>query len=182
MTWNKGKIKQNCHVLVNQFHGKFYSKALSCGKIKYVHRNLKWCFNASWGLKGLNKCNCSLHLPFVHQTVPKQSPIFRLPIGRQLLLNDPKTITFSSPNDRRKCQLFANSVHFCHQICHLLLADWKQLALMQDANSWRLISDNFLTKNEPNIRSFGDEKEIVVRSFGKYLASNWRAIGERGTN
>ena len=38
---------------MNQFHGDFHSKTLICGKIKYVHRDLKWYFNASWGLKGL---------------------------------------------------------------------------------------------------------------------------------
>ena len=28
------KIKENCHVLVNQFHGNFCSKTSSCWKIK----------------------------------------------------------------------------------------------------------------------------------------------------
>ena len=31
----------------------FRSKTLNCKKIKYVFRDVKWCFNASWGLKGL---------------------------------------------------------------------------------------------------------------------------------
>ena len=48
------KIKENCHVLVNQFHGNFRSKTLGCRGIKSVFRDVKWCFNASWGLKGLN--------------------------------------------------------------------------------------------------------------------------------
>ena len=41
MIWCGLKIKENYHVLVNQFHGNYHSK------------NVKWCFNASWGLKGL---------------------------------------------------------------------------------------------------------------------------------
>ena len=53
MIWCGLKIKENYHVLVNQFHGNFRSKSLSCRKIKYVFRDVKWCFNASWGLKGL---------------------------------------------------------------------------------------------------------------------------------
>ena len=47
------KIKDNYHVLVNQFHGNFHSKTLGCRKIKCVFRDVKWCFNASWRLKGL---------------------------------------------------------------------------------------------------------------------------------
>ena len=53
MTWCGLKIKENYNVLVNQFHGNFRSKTLSCREIKYVFRDVKWCFNASWGLKGL---------------------------------------------------------------------------------------------------------------------------------
>ena len=53
MTWCGLKIKENYHVLVNQFHWNFRSKTLSCRKIKYVFRDVKWCCNASWGLKGL---------------------------------------------------------------------------------------------------------------------------------
>ena len=29
--------------------------ANSCWKIRYVFRDVKWCFDASWGLKGLNR-------------------------------------------------------------------------------------------------------------------------------
>ena len=54
MIWCGLKIKENCHVLVNQFHGNFPSKTLGCRKINYVFRDVKWCFNASCGLKGLN--------------------------------------------------------------------------------------------------------------------------------
>ena len=35
------KIKEICHVLVNQFHGKFRSKTPSCRKIIYVFRDVK---------------------------------------------------------------------------------------------------------------------------------------------
>ena len=42
------------HVLVHQFYGNFGSKTLCCWKIKYVFRDVKWCFNASWGLTGLS--------------------------------------------------------------------------------------------------------------------------------
>ena len=44
------KVTKN-HVLVNQFHGNIHSKALGCGKIKAVFRDVKWCINATWGLK-----------------------------------------------------------------------------------------------------------------------------------
>ena len=47
------KIKENCHVLVNQFRGDDRSKSLSCRKTQYIFRDVKLCFNASWGLKGL---------------------------------------------------------------------------------------------------------------------------------
>ena len=50
-----GKNKDNYLVLVNQFHGNFHSKTLGCRKIKCVFRDVKWCFNASWGLKGLKQ-------------------------------------------------------------------------------------------------------------------------------
>ena len=54
MTWCGWRSKENCHILVNQFHGNFRSKTLSCRIIRSVIRDVKWCFNASWGLKGLN--------------------------------------------------------------------------------------------------------------------------------
>ena len=56
---------------------------------------------------------------------------------------------------------------------------------LQDANTWRLISDNLVTKNYRNrriLRSFGDKN--VLRSLGNLLATNWRtwrSIGEFGT-
>ena len=53
MTWGGLKIKENCHVLINQFHGAFRSKPLCYRKIMSVFRDVKSCFNASWGLKGL---------------------------------------------------------------------------------------------------------------------------------
>ena len=55
MTWCGLKIKDNYHVSVSQFHGNFRSKTLSCRKIKYVFRDVKWCFNALWSLKGLKE-------------------------------------------------------------------------------------------------------------------------------
>ena len=53
MIWCGLKIKENYHVLVSQFKGNFRSKTLSFRKIKYVFRDVRWCFNASLGLKGL---------------------------------------------------------------------------------------------------------------------------------
>ena len=53
MTWCGWKINENCHVLVNEFNGNFRSKTLGCRTIKSVFRDVKRCFNASWGLKGL---------------------------------------------------------------------------------------------------------------------------------
>ena len=47
------KIFMYLVVLVNQFHGNFHSKTICCRKIKFVFRDVKWCFIASWGLKGL---------------------------------------------------------------------------------------------------------------------------------
>ena len=54
------KCVKNCQVglLVSQSHGNFHSKTPSCEKIKAVFRDVKWCFNASWGLKGLECRNC----------------------------------------------------------------------------------------------------------------------------
>ena len=49
------KIKENCNVLVNQFRGNLHSEALDCREAKCFLREVKWCFNASWGLKGLNE-------------------------------------------------------------------------------------------------------------------------------
>ena len=54
MIWCGLKIKVNHHVLVNQFHGNFNSKTLCFRKIKSVFRDVKRCFNASWGLKELS--------------------------------------------------------------------------------------------------------------------------------
>ena len=53
MIWCGWKIKENCHVLVNQFHRDLHYETPGCTKIKCVFRDVKWCFNASWGLKGL---------------------------------------------------------------------------------------------------------------------------------
>ena len=59
MIWSGLKIKENCYVSVNQFHGNFRSKTPSCSLVVVrdgkFFRDGKWCFNASWGLKGLNK-------------------------------------------------------------------------------------------------------------------------------
>ena len=55
MIWCGLKIKENYHVLVNQFQGHFRSKTLGCRKIKSVFRDVKWCFNASCGFKGLKR-------------------------------------------------------------------------------------------------------------------------------
>ena len=51
------EIKNNCHVLVKQIQGNFHHKKLSCRKIKSVYSDVEWCFNASWGLKGLRRWN-----------------------------------------------------------------------------------------------------------------------------
>ena len=39
--------------MAKQFHGNFRSKTPVCWKIRYVFRDVKWCFNGSWGPKGL---------------------------------------------------------------------------------------------------------------------------------
>ena len=56
--WCGLKITENCHILIKQLHGNFRSKTLGCRKIKTVFRDVKWCFNASWGLKGLMLTQC----------------------------------------------------------------------------------------------------------------------------
>ena len=53
MIWCGWGIKENCHVLVNQFHGNIHFKTSNYRKNKSISRYLKWCFNASRGLKGL---------------------------------------------------------------------------------------------------------------------------------
>ena len=52
MTCSGWKIKENCHA------GNFPSKTIGCREIKFVLRDVKWCFNASWGLKGLRGGYC----------------------------------------------------------------------------------------------------------------------------
>ena len=37
--------------LVNQLQGNFHHKTPSCRKIKSIYSDVKWCLNASWGLK-----------------------------------------------------------------------------------------------------------------------------------
>ena len=64
----KIKIKENYHVVLNKFHGNFRSKTLSFRKIKYVFRDVKWCFNASWGLEGLK---CKTHQRPCPRDVPR---------------------------------------------------------------------------------------------------------------
>ena len=54
MIWKGWKINENCHVLVNQFPGNFLSKTHNCRQIKSVLRDIKWCCNASWGIKDLS--------------------------------------------------------------------------------------------------------------------------------
>ena len=56
--WCDVKIKENCYALVNQVHRNFRSNTLCCRKIKSVFRDVKWCFNASWGLKQLTTTVC----------------------------------------------------------------------------------------------------------------------------
>ena len=41
MIWCGLKIKENCHVLVNQFHGNFCFKTLVSRKIKSVFKDVK---------------------------------------------------------------------------------------------------------------------------------------------
>ena len=36
MIWSGWKIEENCHVLVNQFHGNFYAKTLVVWKLSRV--------------------------------------------------------------------------------------------------------------------------------------------------
>ena len=45
-------------MVVKQFYVNFHSKTLCCRSIRSVFRDVKCCFNASWGLKGLMTCVC----------------------------------------------------------------------------------------------------------------------------
>ena len=53
--WRWFEVGENYHVLVNQFHENFHSKTPSCRKIRSVFKDVRRCFNASWGLKGLKQ-------------------------------------------------------------------------------------------------------------------------------
>ena len=90
------KIKENHHVLVNKFHGNLCSKTVRCRKIKSVFRDVKWCFNASWRLKGLNikhrptaviaYLKSQQLLLFVFAQCPKQTALIGNISSEQLLL------------------------------------------------------------------------------------------------
>ena len=58
--WSGWEIEENCHALVNQFHGNIHSEHPRCRKITPIFRDVQWCFNASWGLKGLKKSSVSV--------------------------------------------------------------------------------------------------------------------------
>ena len=92
MIWCGWKSKENWHVLVNQFHGNIHSKTLGCRKIKSVLRDVKWCFNASWGLKGLKQVSrfvllvSTIHL--VTASVFRMLSTLRMRMGPQRVLNE----------------------------------------------------------------------------------------------
>ena len=90
-------IKKYHVLLVNHFHGNFRSKTFGCQKIKSVVSDVKWCFNASWGLKGLlqfltevvdmsfaegdplwpNSANCALYVQMWNDFMPQIEAIWR---------------------------------------------------------------------------------------------------------
>ena len=64
LKWVKNKRKLPCSS--KQVSWKFRSTTLGCRKIKSVFRDLKWCFNASRGVKGLTSWQCICWLsPFI---------------------------------------------------------------------------------------------------------------------
>ena len=66
------------HVLINQFHLNFRFKTLSCRKIRCVFIHVKWCFNASWGLKGLKGIwyfSTIKYILYMEKTAVKHSPV-----------------------------------------------------------------------------------------------------------
>ena len=63
--WRCFEVGGNYHVLVNQFHGNFHSKTLGCRKIRSVFKDVKWCFNAPWGL------NCNLSQSILQNEIVK---------------------------------------------------------------------------------------------------------------
>ena len=75
MTWSGWEIEENCHVLVNQFHVNIHSKTPRCRTITPVFRDVQWCFNASWGLKGLMSVvlRCGIIVQPVMPTIPSFS-------------------------------------------------------------------------------------------------------------
>ena len=52
MTWSWWKMK-NILLILKQFLENLRSKTTSFQEIKSFFRDAKWCFNASWGFKGL---------------------------------------------------------------------------------------------------------------------------------
>ena len=55
IAWVISNWRKACNAKVtdlSEFYGNFRFKTPGCRKIKSVFRDVKWCFNASWGLKG----------------------------------------------------------------------------------------------------------------------------------
>ena len=71
------------------FYGDFRPKLLGCRKIKSVFMDVRWCFNASWGLKGLS---ISLHELFFRCCCPI-AYIFTLHSNALLQSRDCKQLT-----------------------------------------------------------------------------------------
>ena len=113
MIWCGLKIKENCHVLVNQFHGNIHSKTLGCRRIKSVFRDVKWCFNASWGLKGLIRvsvCSISGWFQSRHPTGPTDR--------KNILISWPSLTQYSTvSNSPVWSQTTVSVAHTRHELC-----------------------------------------------------------------
>ena len=118
MTWSSLKNKENDHVLVNQFHGNIHSKTLGYGKIKSVFRDVKWCFIASWGLKGLNDLQNNM------QAYPHEITI--IPLFWQInyynyvshMLSRAQTITFQKANHTSVVYICLSTVYSVQKESH----------------------------------------------------------------
>ena len=124
--WFKNWRKLPC--IGKRVKWKFRSKTLHCREIKSVFMDVKWCLNASWGLKGLSMANfviiriawdknwgIVLWFPVVVRWLPlyaycscksNNEPVFRhvrrADIKEVVLQSKNYTLTFSTvPSNRR---------------------------------------------------------------------------------
>ena len=84
-------------------------------KIKSVFRDVKWCFNAPWGLKGLKNWNCAITSKVIWNTSPTPWWVFAF-----LWYWNP-SICGANRRDLLACALFGASlytqIYYIHLVC-----------------------------------------------------------------